>query len=273
MSTFFDNLTIRFWHGGNFKIIGNEKCGYASVNGMFYLIPGMILQDGLRRIEGDTEVLELVELTKKFRALEIYLLHHDVGLILTPREVVSCSKGREEVVLDTGVENPPQIIEVQPVENPSQIEDLTIPETQPVIKEKNDYELEDNRRESPLTWSEIVSDVEGSSEEEDPLFEVEYHKFCEGYEFEDEDDAEFDIGAEAGGEFENDFRLNDLDLEQEVRVEADEQLEEGTDYIVNESDVEDDELLEPRDRLKIVNTKLVDLARQLEQEAREGKLG
>lgn len=106
MSSFFDSVTIRFWHGGEFKhqhngelvYVGGKgrnfkvdtdllcywelleyanKCGYIAVAGIYYLVPGMSLEDGLRKIDGDEEVLELIKIANTHKRADVYFLHHE----------------------------------------------------------------------------------------------------------------------------------------------------------------------------------------------------
>uniref|UniRef100_A0A803KXD8 PB1-like domain-containing protein n=1 Tax=Chenopodium quinoa TaxID=63459 RepID=A0A803KXD8_CHEQI len=100
-----ENVTLRFWHGGTFKTIRNgelvymggegksfdvdpdelcyfdliemaKKCGqYNAIDGLFYLVPGMYLVDGIRRIGGDAEVIEMGQLLFHNRSLELYVKH------------------------------------------------------------------------------------------------------------------------------------------------------------------------------------------------------
>ncbi|KAL2928879.1 MutS protein-like protein 5 [Bienertia sinuspersici] len=331
----------------------NEKCGYVSVDTMYYLVPGLSLENGLRKIVGDEEVLQMVEIANKYRAVEVYLVHCDVEPMLSPcepaavchttttlephvqtiekevenpstkvnkRKKLTPKKGPQSKLMSPSRKSPrnlkdsstfkkpstsslfisfpsltdptttttplqphntekeseiPSQIPVSPSEKqtPSQVPSL---ECQlPVITTETpiDYEWEENRGDSPLKWSELIGDYEGSSDDDDPSFDIQYQKLCEGHEFDDEDDDEedddFDVEAELGDEASGDEGLSDLDLQEEADIEETEQLE----CFVNESDEDDDELLEARDRVCSVNTKLVDLARQLQLEACEGRLG
>ncbi|XP_021742994.1 uncharacterized protein LOC110709089 [Chenopodium quinoa] len=124
----------------------------------------------------------------------------------------------------------------------------------------DEFEWEDDRPESPLKWNELVADDE-SSDDSDPLYDHEYQKFCEGGEFEDddEDDFQFEVDESIEKEKEGDFSLSDIDLEGEG-----EDLEQ-TDFFEDESDDIDDEIIEARDRVKRVNTKLLEIVKGLQE--------
>ncbi|KAL2904204.1 Phosphoenolpyruvate carboxylase [Bienertia sinuspersici] len=100
-----DSVTLKFWHGGAFKERGNGKlvyeggkgktmtvdvnelcyfdltsfatrCGdYGKIVGLFYLIPGLSLEGGLREVVCDPEVLELSALALEHRSIDIYVCH------------------------------------------------------------------------------------------------------------------------------------------------------------------------------------------------------
>uniref|UniRef100_A0A803LIX4 PB1-like domain-containing protein n=1 Tax=Chenopodium quinoa TaxID=63459 RepID=A0A803LIX4_CHEQI len=93
--------SLRYWHGGSFKIVGNgelvymggkgrtfqvspdelcywellelgTKCGdYINIDALYYLVPGKSLADGLRKIAGDAEVLEMGEIVMKHRSIDV----------------------------------------------------------------------------------------------------------------------------------------------------------------------------------------------------------
>lgn len=96
--------TLKFWHSGVFKKVSNgetvyeggrgrtfnvdidelcwwdledlaKKCGHESIEGLYYLIPGQSLANGLRKVYKDEEVLKLAELVLKYRCVELYVFH------------------------------------------------------------------------------------------------------------------------------------------------------------------------------------------------------
>uniref|UniRef100_A0A803L575 Uncharacterized protein n=1 Tax=Chenopodium quinoa TaxID=63459 RepID=A0A803L575_CHEQI len=133
-----------------------------------------------------------------------------------------------------------------------------------------DYEWEDNRGVSPLKWSELIGDDGEFSDEDDPTYEPKYQKLCKGNEYEDDSqDEDHVVDADRDTEQAGDFRLDDIDLEVEPSVE---ELE-GTDFIDPESDDSDVEVIEARDRVKNCNSKIIEVALQLQKKASQDKLG
>ncbi|CAH9125871.1 unnamed protein product [Cuscuta epithymum] len=99
-----DHVSLTFWHGGLFRKQDNElvylngnsrtfevdpdelcwfwleelakKCGtYNIIDEIFYLIPGLTFDKGLRRVYNDKEVLEMTEILMRFKSLDCYVLH------------------------------------------------------------------------------------------------------------------------------------------------------------------------------------------------------
>ncbi|KAL2904682.1 putative dual-specificity RNA methyltransferase RlmN [Bienertia sinuspersici] len=109
----FDNATLRFWHGGKFKVANSRelvyvrgRCrtfqadpdqlcvwhimqlacmtgGYTEVDSVYYLIKGQSLHHGLRRVEKDASVLEMGQLAMKYRTIDLYVKHEKNDLIGT----------------------------------------------------------------------------------------------------------------------------------------------------------------------------------------------
>ncbi|CAH9118432.1 unnamed protein product [Cuscuta epithymum] len=101
------NLSLRFWHGGLFRktqdalvyVNGRskffeidpdelcwfwleeltKKCGsYNVIDEIFYLVPGLSLDKGLRKVYNDQEVQQMTEMTEillKVGPLDLYVLH------------------------------------------------------------------------------------------------------------------------------------------------------------------------------------------------------
>ncbi|KAL2894967.1 Glutaminase [Bienertia sinuspersici] len=296
-SKFFDNVSVRMWHGGNFKTVGNselvymggmgrcfsvdpdllcywdllefaKKCGYVSVDTMYYLVPGLSLENGLRKIVGDEEVLQMVEIANKYRAVEVYLVHCDVEPMLSPCEPAAVCH------TTTTLEPHVQTIEKE-VENPStkvnKRKKLT-PKKGPQSKlmspsRKSPRNLKDSSTFKKPSTSSLFISFPSLTDPTTTTTPLQPHNT----EKESEIPSQIPVSpkAELGDEASGDEGLSDLDLQEEADIEETEQLE----CFVNESDEDDDELLEARDRVCSVNTKLVDLARQLQLEACEGRLG
>ncbi|CAH9106999.1 unnamed protein product [Cuscuta epithymum] len=99
-----DRVSLIFWHGGlfmkkndkllylngeckSFDIDPDElcwfwleelakKCGsYTRIEEIYYLVPGLPLDNGLRRVYNDREVLEMSEIVLKARSLDLYVVH------------------------------------------------------------------------------------------------------------------------------------------------------------------------------------------------------
>ena len=99
-----EDVTLRFRHRGLFKksqdglqYLGGEerrfnvdpdelcwfwldelakKCGpYMKIKEIYYLILGKSLEDGLRRVYADKEVLQMVEIVLAYGCIDLYVLH------------------------------------------------------------------------------------------------------------------------------------------------------------------------------------------------------
>ncbi|KAL2898965.1 hypothetical protein RDABS01_024047 [Bienertia sinuspersici] len=77
----------------------------------------MSLENGLRKIIGDEEVLQMREIAVKYRAVEVYLLHSEVEPNLSPCEQPIQSIVSNPIQTEIGVKNPTQNTE-NIVENP-----------------------------------------------------------------------------------------------------------------------------------------------------------
>ncbi|KAL2926862.1 DNA replication complex GINS protein PSF1 [Bienertia sinuspersici] len=168
-------------------------CGYDNVQGMYYLVPGMSLENGLRKIIGDEEVLQMGEVAVKYRAVEVYLLHSE-GSKLPSVKFVS----------------------------------IELPEIGTNLLDN--YEWEDNRAERPLKWSELIGSAGESSEEDDPSYEPEYKKFYDETHTELEDDfslSDIDLEVEPSQDVEQ------TDYIQPESDESDDELREARDKVKN----------------------------------------
>ena len=53
-----------------------KKCGpYVKIDEIYYLIPGKSLDEGLRRVYNDKEVLEMIDIVVANRFIDLYVLH------------------------------------------------------------------------------------------------------------------------------------------------------------------------------------------------------
>lgn len=101
----FENVTLRYWHGGKFQVVKNgelvylggqgrtfqvnpdEMCfwgvhelacksgNYSEVDKVYYKLDGKTLMEGLRCVENDAGVFEMGQLAIKNRSLDVYVKH------------------------------------------------------------------------------------------------------------------------------------------------------------------------------------------------------
>ncbi|KAL2925350.1 Leucine--tRNA ligase [Bienertia sinuspersici] len=226
-------VTLRFWHGGHFvdastrelvylsgrgrtfkfdpdelcyfDIMKNAKtCGdYASVAGLFYLIPGLGLREGLRKVVDDSSVSEMGQLAMKYTTIDI---------------------GKSSTVLveenDTNTPANPK--------SPRKDSHLNYINTNPTHEENflETYDLIDPRPESPLKFHELVCQF--SEDTDDPLYVPGDGKSSESEEFgpnfdefevEENDDevlGEDDVSGELDNSDEELHVARQRDLQQEA---------------------------------------------------------
>ncbi|KAL2928013.1 Leucine--tRNA ligase [Bienertia sinuspersici] len=274
-------VTLRFWHGGHFvdastrelvylsgrgrtfkfdpdelcyfDIMKNAKtCGdYASVAGLFYLIPGLGLREGLRKVVDDSSVREMGQLAMKYTTIDILFSKgkeidtqkgptHPTNRIVTrssPAKVVdetekTCqvpsssplNRGKSSTVLveenDTNTPANPK--------SPRKDSHLNYINTNPTHEENflETYDLIDPRPESPLKFHELVCQF--SEDTNDPLYVPGDGKSSESEEFgpnfdefevEENDDevlGEDDVSGELDNSDEELHVARQRDLQQEV---------------------------------------------------------
>ncbi|KAL2938258.1 hypothetical protein RDABS01_021707 [Bienertia sinuspersici] len=305
--------TLRFWHGGIFKRYKNtgllkyvrgqgrtftvdidELCwcfleemarkfgGYSKIDQIYYLIPKSNLDEGLHRVYSDKEVLEMGEIVKINRVIELYVQHGiDVQEIIPSNEIndelvgVEKEKSSEEdlktttkklvstqqrssprckpttstdkdPVFEGPVKDPPNQANVKhTTKNPKASNKPTtsptpITEPQQTILPQHD-DCFDDRPDSPIPFSELVSDVE-SEDDDDPVYEPVNEQS------EQEDDLEGYVEEQFGEDHE-------LDDENEIGDEN-----------------KYDELRDERNKVGKTNAQLLELSRQLQQKAEKGKI-
>ncbi|XP_021725070.1 uncharacterized protein LOC110692374 [Chenopodium quinoa] len=132
-----DSVTLKYWHGGLFKkhrnelvyygglgktfdVDPDELCwwdlvdlaknigNYSKIDTLYYLIPGMSLESGLRKVYDDKEVLEMTEIVKKQKYIQVYVVH--------------------------GVDEQEPIDSVFEVEGPQSSSIISVPQTKPTEK-------------------------------------------------------------------------------------------------------------------------------------------
>ncbi|KAL2936536.1 putative Xaa-Pro aminopeptidase PEPP [Bienertia sinuspersici] len=87
MAGIFDSTTLKIWHGGAFKNGRNGDLIYVGGNAKTFEIDPDVLyttENGLRKVENDDTVREMIELMKNSRCLEVYVLHGLDVPALTP---------------------------------------------------------------------------------------------------------------------------------------------------------------------------------------------
>uniref|UniRef100_A0A803MM43 PB1-like domain-containing protein n=1 Tax=Chenopodium quinoa TaxID=63459 RepID=A0A803MM43_CHEQI len=94
------SVTLKYWYEDYAK-----KCGVSVIEGIYYLVPGLTLSDGLRRVYSDAEVLELSKLVIKFRCIEVYVLERVEHPVLNPLDTPGKQKQTQPLDKD-GANNP-----------------------------------------------------------------------------------------------------------------------------------------------------------------------
>ncbi|KAL2934028.1 Halomucin [Bienertia sinuspersici] len=337
----FDNVTVRFWHGGKFKHVATgeliyiggqgktyevdpdefsyfdfidlaKKCAnYGVIEGLYYLLPGQGLLEGLRKVVDDGVVPEMVDLAVKYRTIEMYVLHEKLepNYIISPEPLSIIQSDQQLPLLNAN--NPPKPkkltpkrgppAHVKPIahpldsspktnlatpsipkvpcstftgttnpKNPSPVSQLNLTQNtqNDVLDHNNDflanYEWEDPRPESPIRYDDLID--YSSEDSEDSLYVPNSGSVDgdDGTDFDGDDDTDFDVEGdeetEAGGGEDH------SDEETEAGGGEDHSDE------LQETDNSDEEYAVAKQRVRSCNSKLVQIAKQLEREACEGKL-
>ncbi|KAL2942089.1 Proteoglycan 4 [Bienertia sinuspersici] len=290
-----------------------KKCGeYSGSCDLYYVVPGLSMLEGLRKIVDDRVVLEMGELAKQYRSIDVYMGQSVDGMCLTPAAKTTPKDSENETqtekakkltpkkakkltpkrgphVLKTHVEHvttrltqkdspssseqtktlkeapfsspitteviiPPILQEPEP-EPPL----LQVPEPQPSTLQElepepdfiTNYEWEDPRPESPIKLKDLLGWSNSGSDSDDPLYEP-------GVDISDSK-VEDRYGGDDENELEEEFEFDD----EEEDVGDDDNLE---------SENDDEEYATARQRVRTCNSRLVQVAQQLQREAAEGKL-
>ncbi|KAL2894863.1 hypothetical protein RDABS01_010772 [Bienertia sinuspersici] len=252
----FDNVTVRFWHGGKFKHVATgeliyiggqgktykvdpdefsyfdfidlaKKCAdYGVIEGLYYLLPRQGLLEGLRKVADDGVVPEMVELVVKYRTIEMYVLHEKLepNYVISP-EPLSITQSEQQLPL-LNANNPPKPKKLTPKRGP--------PAHVKPIAHPLDNSPKTNLA-TPLIPKEVAySTFTGTINPKNPS----------------PGDEEIEAG---GGE----------DHSDKEHFSGDE---------LQEADNNDEEYAVAKQRIRSCNSKLVQIAKQLEREACEGKL-
>ncbi|KAL2934515.1 Halomucin [Bienertia sinuspersici] len=310
------SVTLRFWHGGVLKrtnrglqYVGGqaknyavdpdelcwfflkqlaEKCGpYNDVHEILYLTPHCSMDDGLKRVYNDKEVLEMGAIVVENRSIDLFTIHgsnNTLETCVSPTKMTPPQKSspvRRSPRFKQTNEPPPvgtqstvshlnitfQAHEPQQnsqntftPENLSAEDPQNQPKNQPENPEYNNskqipdeeyYKWYDDRPDSPIPLNVLISGSE-DSEDSDPLYEPDRGE---------EIVTEESLGSDAG--LQDDFE--DAGLEEEFEVEID--VEDDVNVLVEEGDSSDDELKEARERQKKTNAQLIELAQQVQKDA------
>ncbi|KAL2894211.1 putative hemoglobin and hemoglobin-haptoglobin-binding protein 2 [Bienertia sinuspersici] len=309
------SVTLRFWHGGVLKrtnrglqYVGGqaknyavdpdelcwfflkqlaEKCGpYNDVHEILYLTPHCSMDDGLKRVYNDKEVLEMGAIVVENRSIDLFTIHgsnNTLETCVSPTNMTPPQKSspvRRSPRFKKTNEPPPvgtqstvshlnitfQAYEPQQnsqntftPENLSAEDPQNQPKNQPENQEYNNskqipdeeyYKWYGYRPDSPIPLNVLISGSE-DSEDSDPLYEPDRGE---------EIVTEESLGSDAG--LQDDFE--DARLEEEFEVEID--VEDDVNVLVEEGDSSDDELKEARERQKKTNAQLIELAQQVQKD-------
>ncbi|KAL2942453.1 Cortactin-binding protein 2 [Bienertia sinuspersici] len=301
------NVTLRFWHGGKFSeaktgelvYLGgqgktvlfdpDELCyfdimksatesgQYETVSGVYYLIPGLAMAEGLRKVVDDGSVIEMGELALKYRTIDLYVLHQsdDPCLSPTPQPKSATMPTNNQPLIKpkkmTPMRAPPKpsgksprksprlaavIFEGHSLDPKSPPKTSQIPLSQNFISESledvflDSYDWVDPRPESPIPLNQLIS--EPSDDDEDSLYEPEEENTSE------EEDIEGVDAEEVQDEFEVEENGEELFAAEEL--------------LAGESDNDDEEYYVARERVRTCTTRLNEIAQQLQVEAAEGRL-
>ena len=128
MQMLFDEVTIQFHHGGYFTNPPNSvyiggvvdeivdfdinkasffefrdyviELGYPANSSMYFKVPGLDFDGGLRRIESDKDVVALLEHYKDSELLTIYIKRgHEPLMVVSPKEKISLQNIHSECPL------------------------------------------------------------------------------------------------------------------------------------------------------------------------------
>ncbi|KAL2904518.1 Trafficking kinesin-binding protein 1 [Bienertia sinuspersici] len=266
-----DSVTLRIWHGGLFKVTNKRleyvgghvrtfavdpdelcwfylkelalKCGqYNEIHEIYYLLPHCTMDEGLKRVYDDKEVLEMCDVVLENRGIDLFAIHN---MSNTPKEVVSPSKNTPPSPRSQKQIEPSSLAMSQPSLTSEAHEQEKNPESRPSSQNIDDdeyYQWYDCRPESPIPLKDLIPS--SSSEYSDPSYEP--------------PNEEENVITKSEG--------SDLEVEEEFGYDLDHENE-----VFNEDvfDSSDDELRDARERKK-TNAELFELSQQVQKEAIDG---
>ncbi|KAL2942163.1 hypothetical protein RDABS01_030513 [Bienertia sinuspersici] len=218
-----------------------KKCGeYSGSCDLYYVVPGLSMLEGLRKIVDDRVVLEMGNWQSNSPSSS--------QQTKTLKEAPFSSPITTEVIIPPILQEPepePPLLQV-PEPQPS-----TLQELEPEPDFITNYEWEDPRPESPIKLKDLLGWSNSGSDSDDPLYEP-------GVDISDSE-VEDRYGGDDENELEEEFEFDD----EEEDVGDDDNLE---------SENDDEEYATARQRVRTCNSRLVQVAQQLQREAAEGKL-
>ncbi|KAL2901663.1 Transposase for insertion sequence element IS406 [Bienertia sinuspersici] len=229
---------------------------YDFVNGVYYQIPMMGMEEGLRNVVNDNDVRAMAEETD---------IAVNQPLPQPPKKLTPLTPTKTP-------QTPQKTPQIQPTVAPSPSQNAAnIPQTQdsqthvPVNSVSNDflegYDWIDPRPEEPIPFNELLSYSEDGSSS-DSLYKP-------GSDFNEGDGTDENVDGDGDG-FVNE---DDVDLRGESGDEIDADVENiQAELNHEESDTSDEEYHIARDRVKTCSNKLIEIAKRLQREAGEGKL-
>ncbi|KAL2943716.1 UDP-N-acetylglucosamine--N-acetylmuramyl-(pentapeptide) pyrophosphoryl-undecaprenol N-acetylglucosamine transferase [Bienertia sinuspersici] len=282
-------VTLKFWHGGLFKKDKNgdlfynvdadelcwwflrdlaSRCGSYrkdKIQTIYYLMPGMSLAEGLRRVYSDLEVRQMGKILLKYRCIDLYVLHgvDEPELLDEPQQLNPSVEPTTNVTEKTKPNKPekltpkrgPNMAETTPRTSPRNLGPLEVERS----KVPTWYQWEDDRAEK---WWDFIGDdthvEDGFPLNTDTERDPDYEPYSEPY-FDDSEGDSVEEG-DAGEEF-------------EVQVEEEGEQNETKVILEEEVDTSDDETRIARERVRDFNIHITQLAQQLQKDASEGRLG
>ncbi|KAL2906837.1 Protein FAR1-RELATED SEQUENCE 5, partial [Bienertia sinuspersici] len=270
-------ITLKFWHGGWFKVdnknklcyVGGEgktfkvdpdelcgfdlrqqakSCGgYGDIEGLYYLVPGMCMNEGLKKVFTDDEVRRMGELTVNTRCIELYVQHGPNS----PESVVQTN---------TDLSSPTQIgchnNDKSPTQNvqknrPNKLNPIRAPQNivrrSPRNKESGPdsyYDWLDCRPESPIPLKDLIGQDYSSGSDTDPEF----------------DPSLEDLSTDEERKW-DDYVVEEELNEEEEGSDIDEHAEDGG--YGEPADTSDDEYHAVRDNVNDYNQQILELAEKL----------
>uniref|UniRef100_A0A803MW93 PB1-like domain-containing protein n=1 Tax=Chenopodium quinoa TaxID=63459 RepID=A0A803MW93_CHEQI len=186
MSTYFQKISLKVWHGGGFKTVANGELVYEGgrgrtksvdpdelsyfellelgkecykgkgVEGLLYLIPGLSLCNGLRRINNDNDAVEVVDLGRKYRDVELYVLHDEEDPELDPQELVEQPTHFQPLLSTQASQSAPQSSKPQKsTSHHEPIKDL-------------DFDWYDDRPNSLIPINDLIPDYSDNDDQDPP---------------------------------------------------------------------------------------------------------